>query len=145
MLKQVFGKKAEENVNWESRCRLEVHSILHMTFGGAALPGQAKGGHNSLRVTQGIPLTVGTIRIHPCVQPAWPRFNLPLFILLNARQFQRRKRSQLAHCKERPEETLPLHQAPDAGAGKGVSVQHVPYSRAAPRDQPQRPPHGQTS
>uniref|UniRef100_A0A8D1HHT9 Homeobox A10 n=2 Tax=Sus scrofa TaxID=9823 RepID=A0A8D1HHT9_PIG len=60
-------------------------------------------------------------------------------------QFQRRKRSQLAHCKERPEEALPLHQAPDAGAGEGVSVQHVPYSRAAPRDQPQRPPHGQTS
>nr|AMK74871.1 homeobox protein Hox-A10 isoform [Sus scrofa] len=62
-----------------------------------------------------------------------------------ARQFQSRKRSQLAHCKERPEEALPLHQAPDAGAGEGVSVQHVPYSRAAPRDQPQRPPHGQTS
>uniref|UniRef100_A0A9L0TC44 Homeobox A10 n=1 Tax=Equus caballus TaxID=9796 RepID=A0A9L0TC44_HORSE len=60
-------------------------------------------------------------------------------------QFQRRKRSQLAHCKERPEEALPLHEAPDAGAGEGVSVQHVPYSRAAPRDQPQRPPHGQTS
>uniref|UniRef100_A0A452RGG2 Uncharacterized protein n=1 Tax=Ursus americanus TaxID=9643 RepID=A0A452RGG2_URSAM len=60
-------------------------------------------------------------------------------------QFQRRKRSQLAHCKERQEEALPLHQAPDAGAGEGVSVQHVPYSRAAPRDQPQRPPHGQTS
>uniref|UniRef100_A0ABI7XIK5 Uncharacterized protein n=1 Tax=Felis catus TaxID=9685 RepID=A0ABI7XIK5_FELCA len=62
-----------------------------------------------------------------------------------ARQFQRRKRSQLAHSKERQEEALPLHQAPDAGAGEGVSVQHVPYSRAAPRDQPQRPPHGQTS
>uniref|UniRef100_A0A8D2CVA6 Homeobox A10 n=1 Tax=Sciurus vulgaris TaxID=55149 RepID=A0A8D2CVA6_SCIVU len=62
-----------------------------------------------------------------------------------SRQFQRRKRSQLAHCKERPEEALPVHQAPDAGAGEGVSLQHVPYSRAAPRDQPQRPPHGQTS
>lgn len=106
---------------------------------------QKEEGHNPLSMTSGIPLNGKGPEFTPLRQPEWPRLNLPLCILLNSRQFQRRKCSQLAHSKERPEETLPLHEAPDAGAGEGVPIQHVPYSRAAPRDQPQRPPHGQTS
>ena len=39
---------------------------------------------------------------------------------------------------------MPLHKAPDAGAGEGVLVQHVSVSGAPPGDQPEYQPDRQT-
>jgi len=70
---------------------------------------------------------------------------MSLFYFLKTRQFKRRKCSKLANRKKWPKETVPLYQASNSRAGKGVSVQYVPDSCASPRDQPHSPPHRQTS
>lgn len=51
-----------------------------------------------------------------------------LFYFLKTRQFKRRKCSKLAHGKKWQKETVPLYQASNSRAGKGVSVQYVPDS-----------------
>lgn len=51
-----------------------------------------------------------------------------LFYFLKTRQFKRRKCSKLAHGKKWQKETVPLYQASNSRAGKGVSIQYVPDS-----------------
>lgn len=53
---------------------------------------------------------------------------MSLFYFLKTRQFKRRKCSKLANRKKWPKETVPLYQASNSRAGKGVSVQYVPDS-----------------
>lgn len=51
-----------------------------------------------------------------------------IFYFLKTRQFKRRKCSKLAHGKKWQKETMPLYQASNSRAGKGVSIQYVPDS-----------------
>lgn len=65
--------------------------------------------------------------IHPLSLPSYPLVT-SLFYFLKTRQFKRRKCSKLAHGKKWQKETVPLYQASNSRAGKGVSIQYVPDS-----------------
>ena len=57
----------------------------------------------------------------------------------------RKDHGELVESQEWSQEAVSLHQAPDAGTGEGVFVQHVSVPGAPPGDQPEYQPDRPTS